>query len=256
MDFRNGDAGHDAEVPSGEVQVSSSDVDTAPALEKAGEVLAKAMADTAAKKPLSSKDVAERRFDIVTDASRDARLTEFGKETLQDRYLLPGESYQDLFARVADAYADDQEHAQRLYDYISKLWFMPATPVLSNGGTGRGLPISCYLNSRRRQPGRHRLDLERERVAGLARRRHRHLLGQCARDRRAGRPQRQDQRDHSVRAGDGFADAGDFAGFAAARVGGLLHRRAPPGDRGIPRDPHHHGRFQPQGAEPASRRAA
>ncbi len=34
-----------------------------------------------------------------------------------------------------------------LYDYISKLWFMPATPVLSNGGTGRGLPISCYLNS-------------------------------------------------------------------------------------------------------------
>ncbi len=40
-----------------------------------------------------------------------------------------------------------QDHAQRVYDYISKLWFMPATPVLSNGGTGRGLPISCYLNS-------------------------------------------------------------------------------------------------------------
>ncbi|NCQ50275.1 MAG: ribonucleoside-diphosphate reductase subunit alpha, partial [Sphingomonadales bacterium] len=72
---------------------------------------------------------------------------DFGKETLNDRYLLPGESYQDLFARVADAYADDEAHAQRLYDYISKLWFMPATPVLSNGGTGRGLPISCYLNS-------------------------------------------------------------------------------------------------------------
>ncbi|ARU16465.1 ribonucleotide-diphosphate reductase subunit alpha [Croceicoccus marinus] len=152
MDFRNGDAGHDAEVPTGDVQVSSSpesssDVDTAPALEKAGEVLAKAMSDTAARKPLSSKDVAERRFAIVTDASRDAKLTDFGKDTLEDRYLLPGESYQDLFARVADAYADDQEHAQRLYDYISKLWFMPATPVLSNGGTGRGLPISCYLNS-------------------------------------------------------------------------------------------------------------
>jgi len=88
-----------------------------------------------------------RRFAIVTDKSRDALLTDFGKETLEDRYLLPGESYQDLFARVADAYADDQDHAQRLYDYISKLWFMPATPVLSNGGTGRGLPISCYLNS-------------------------------------------------------------------------------------------------------------
>jgi ribonucleoside-diphosphate reductase alpha chain len=86
-------------------------------------------------------------FEVKTDASRDALLTEFGKETLKDRYLLPGESYQDLFARVAAAYADDADHAQRVYDYISRLWFMPATPVLSNGGTGRGLPISCYLNS-------------------------------------------------------------------------------------------------------------
>jgi ribonucleoside-diphosphate reductase alpha chain len=89
-----------------------------------------------------SKTVDVRRFDVVTDSARDDLLTEFGKETLRDRYLLPGESYQDLFARVASAYADDQAHAQRLYDYISKLWFMPATPVLSNGGTGRGLPIS------------------------------------------------------------------------------------------------------------------
>nr|WP_235785708.1 ribonucleoside-diphosphate reductase subunit alpha [Sphingomonas sp. PR090111-T3T-6A] len=86
-------------------------------------------------------------YEIVKDDSRDALLTDFGKETLNDRYLLPGETYQDLFVRVASAYADDQAHAQRLYDYISKLWFMPATPVLSNGGTGRGLPISCYLNS-------------------------------------------------------------------------------------------------------------
>ena len=95
----------------------------------------------------TSKTIDTRAFDIVTDESRDALLTEFGKDTLRDRYLLPGESNQDLFARVASAYADDQDHAQRVYDYISKLWFMPATPVLSNGGTGRGLPISCYLNS-------------------------------------------------------------------------------------------------------------
>jgi ribonucleoside-diphosphate reductase alpha chain len=98
-------------------------------------------------RPMASNTVAERRFAVVTDPSRDDLLTEFGKETLQDRYLLPGESYQDLFARVAAAYADDEPHAQRIYDYISRLWFMPATPVLSNGGTGRGLPISCYLNS-------------------------------------------------------------------------------------------------------------
>src|SRR4051812_43672389 len=95
----------------------------------------------------TSKTVDARAFPVKTDASRDERLTEFGKDTLRNRYLLPGESYQDLFARVAAAYADDADHAQRVYDYISRLWFMPATPVLSNGGTGRGLPISCYLNS-------------------------------------------------------------------------------------------------------------
>ena len=86
-------------------------------------------------------------YPLTVDHGRDALLTDFGKETLQDRYLLPGESYQDLFVRVASAYADDADHAQRMYDAISRLWFMPATPVLSNGGTGRGLPISCYLNS-------------------------------------------------------------------------------------------------------------
>lgn len=111
------------------------------------EVTAAQNSGAKAKAGTDSKAVAARRFNVVTDSSRDELLTEFGKETLKDRYLLPGESYQDLFARVADAFADDQDHAQRLYDYISKLWFMPATPVLSNGGTGRGLPISCYLNS-------------------------------------------------------------------------------------------------------------
>ncbi len=83
---------------------------------------------------------------VKTDPSRDALLTAFGKATLTDRYLMPGESFQDLFARVASYYGSDDAHAQRLYDYISKLWFMPATPVLSNGGTDRGLPISCFLN--------------------------------------------------------------------------------------------------------------
>ena len=83
---------------------------------------------------------------IQLDHSRDANLSEFGKATLTDRYLLPGEVYQDMFARVSNAYADDEAHAQRLYDYMSQQWFVPATPVLSNGGTDRGLPISCFLN--------------------------------------------------------------------------------------------------------------
>ena len=84
---------------------------------------------------------------LALDRRRDALLTPFGRATLADRYLLPDEGPQDLFARVALAYADDTAHAQRLYDYMSRLWFMPATPILSNGGTDRGLPISCFLNA-------------------------------------------------------------------------------------------------------------
>ncbi|MEL6112094.1 MAG: ribonucleoside-diphosphate reductase subunit alpha [Pseudomonadota bacterium] len=84
--------------------------------------------------------------EIEIDHTRDALLTDFGKTTMEDRYLLEGESFQDMFARVARTYADDANHAQRIYDYISRLWFMPATPVLSNGGAKRGLPISCFLN--------------------------------------------------------------------------------------------------------------
>ena len=93
-------------------------------------------------------DVAQndRGISVKMNRTRDKNLTAFGKATLLDRYLLPNESFQDIFARVAIHYADDSAHAQRLYDYISKLWFMPSTPVLSNGGTDRGLPISCFLN--------------------------------------------------------------------------------------------------------------
>ena len=88
----------------------------------------------------------DKGITLKIDRSKDENLTNFGKATLTDRYLGSNESFQDLFARVASTYADDNLHAQRLYNYISDLWFMPATPVLSNGGTERGLPISCFLN--------------------------------------------------------------------------------------------------------------
>ena len=138
MDFRETERVETSDVAT--MELTKNDAPAAP--EGKGE-----SAPAAKLNDSSEAKVHARRFDIVTERDRDALLTDFGKETLEDRYLLPGESYQDLFARVASAYADDQDHAQRLYDYISKLWFMPATPVLSNGGTGRGLPISCYLNS-------------------------------------------------------------------------------------------------------------
>ena len=96
------------------------------------------MNDLAYKTPVSG---------LLGDPDRDKYLTEFGKTTLTDRYLFTGETYQDLFIRVARAFADDDAHAERLYEYMSKGWFMPATPILSNGGTTRGLPISCFLNA-------------------------------------------------------------------------------------------------------------
>jgi ribonucleoside-diphosphate reductase alpha chain len=84
---------------------------------------------------------------VKIDYSRDKLLTDFSIKTLQDRYMVGDEkSPQEAFARAAEAFADDDDHAQRIYDYASKLWFMFATPVLSNGGTNRGLPISCFLN--------------------------------------------------------------------------------------------------------------
>lgn len=101
------------------------------------------------------------------DFGRDALLTPFGLATLKDRYLQDDEySPQQAFMRAARAFSDDEAHAQRLYDYSSKLWFMFSTPVLSNPpkrfswadnfadnmtpkrfeGKNRGMPISCFLN--------------------------------------------------------------------------------------------------------------
>ena len=65
----------------------------------------------------------EKGITIKIDRSRDEKLTDFGKATLSDRYLGQGESYQDLFARVASIYSDNNLHAQRIYNYISNLWF-------------------------------------------------------------------------------------------------------------------------------------
>ena len=83
----------------------------------------------------------------MIDYERDELLTDFGKTTLKDRYLLPDEtSPQDGFMRAAKAFSDNEEMANRIYSYASKLWFMFSTPILSNGGTSRGMPISCFLN--------------------------------------------------------------------------------------------------------------
>ena len=91
---------------------------------------------------------------IEIDYSREDDLNNFSLETLKDRYLSNerGETHaQEAFARASVYGATYQGYtdfslAQRLYDYSSKGWFGFSTPILSNGGTETGLPISCFLN--------------------------------------------------------------------------------------------------------------
>ena len=91
---------------------------------------------------------------IQLDHSRNSWFTYFGLENLRDRYFLKDdagnilENPQTFYARVATGMArNDLTHAQQLYDMMSKGWFIPATPVLMNIGTKKGLPISCFLNT-------------------------------------------------------------------------------------------------------------
>lgn len=65
---------------------------------------------------------------------------------LQNRYLQKGETIEDLYRRLANSYGDNSEQSDRIYKYLSNFWFCPATPILSSGGTKRGLPISCFVN--------------------------------------------------------------------------------------------------------------
>lgn len=75
-------------------------------------------------------------------------LTDFGLATLSDRYFWKEErTPEDLFRRVSNTYGSNDLHSSRIFNYLSNLWFLPATPILSNGGTDRGLPISCFLNT-------------------------------------------------------------------------------------------------------------
>jgi ribonucleoside-diphosphate reductase alpha chain len=94
--------------------------------------------------PTPASDI---KYFVKIEQERDNLLTEVGKEFLQGRYSLDeAANYQKIFARVSSYFADDEEHAQRLYEYMSQLWFMPSTPVLSNGGLQKGLPIACFVN--------------------------------------------------------------------------------------------------------------
>ena len=87
------------------------------------------------------------KYNIEMDFSRDDLFDDLGKTRLKDSYMREDEqSPQERFAYVSAAFASNQEHAQRLYDYASKHWLSYSTPILSFGRNKRGLPVSCYLN--------------------------------------------------------------------------------------------------------------
>ena len=73
--------------------------------------------------------------------------TEVYKKTITGGYLLPGESPRDAYMRVSSTVAKrlyKPELAEKFFEYIWKGWLCLASPVLSNTGTDRGLPISCF----------------------------------------------------------------------------------------------------------------
>ena len=85
--------------------------------------------------------------EIKIDYSRDNLFDELGIKRLKESYMKKGEeSPQERFAYVSKTFGSNPDHAQRLYDYSSRHWLSYSTPVLSYDDSGRGLPVSCYLN--------------------------------------------------------------------------------------------------------------
>jgi len=73
--------------------------------------------------------------------------TEVYKKTISGGYLLNGETPRDAYNRVCSTVArrlDKPELSETFFKYIWKGWLCLASPVLSNTGTDRGLPISCF----------------------------------------------------------------------------------------------------------------
>lgn len=92
---------------------------------------------------------------IHLSRDRDDLLTDYAIGMLKDFYMRDYEkSPQEAYSRAAQAWSTyqgqmDEALATRLYEYVSKKWFMFASPVLSNAPNGtkkdKGLPISCFL---------------------------------------------------------------------------------------------------------------
>mgnify|MGYP001026034205 CR=1 FL=1 len=101
--------------------------------------------------PKAEGDFGQEYLGITLDYEKDKQLSEQAYKLLKDYYCLDNEhSPQQAYARASLAYsAGDMGLAQRIYDAVSKGWFMFSSPVLSNaplpGQKAKALPISCFL---------------------------------------------------------------------------------------------------------------
>lgn len=83
----------------------------------------------------------------MTDIRSWETLQELSKALYKETYFLPSEDYEGWLDRVSTAYQNDTEHGLRMRSYYKNLWFHGSTPISSNAGTDRGLPISCFTKS-------------------------------------------------------------------------------------------------------------
>jgi len=74
-------------------------------------------------------------------------LQPFSKALFNETYFLPNEDYEGWKERITAAYSNDVAHKNRLKEYLHNYWFVPSTPISSNGGTDRGLPVACYIGT-------------------------------------------------------------------------------------------------------------
>lgn len=84
---------------------------------------------------------------VNINLENDELFDDLGLNRLRESYMRDDEvSPQERFAFVAEQFATDAEHAQKIYDYASKHWLSFSTPILSYGRSNKGLPISCFLS--------------------------------------------------------------------------------------------------------------
>lgn len=74
------------------------------------------------------------------------KVEDISQKMYEENYLLPKETVDELYLRIATDFSKNEEHKHRLYGYLKAQWMHTSTPATTNAGITRGLPISCYVS--------------------------------------------------------------------------------------------------------------